>query len=697
MNNSFFGEFDHTTQEQWKEAAIAALKGAPFEKVMFTDTYEGIRLEPIYDKQSYERLARQMKNLPGFVPYLRGTNATGKKFLTWDIAQKLDYPLPGELNKALKEDLQKGQNCVYIDFTSYENSSDHPFTDITNINSLADFEQIFEDIDISDTPIYLKNSILPYSSAPLLLAYLASKRIKLKGLKGAIFNDPLCSLLTHGTLKGSIKEHLDYIASNIYTFEDADIKLFASDASVYHNGGADAVTELALSLATAVYYLRELQDRKIDINIAARKIAFVFPIGTHFFMEISKLRAARILWAKIVESFGGDEESQKMFIHAETSLRETTKYDPWVNMLRATSETFSAIAGSADSISVTNYDKLWGLPGEFSRRNARNIQNVLKYESHLNDTADPAGGSYFVESLTLQIAQKAWDKFRAIEEQGGIYDAIKNEFVQNEVNTGYLNRIKNISIRKDVILGTNKYPNLTEKAIENTYKSDKTAFAAYATKIKEIIDQRNSTGTSEILDEIPSIPKILPDLTIKLGEAFKEGSLVHEPVARIFSGNETAKEIPLKRSSQVFEDLREASFKHKSKHGSLPKIHLVCWGALREYKARADFAADFFQVGGFETQQISGFNDFDDLAKSLMDFEGSVFVFCSTDDKYEEFVPRISTLIKKVKPFTKLVLAGYPKEKIEEYTNAGVDRFIHTKANIYEILNELQKDLGIRK
>ena len=414
-------------------------------------------------------------------------------------------------------------------------------------------------------------------------------------------------------------------------------------------------------------------------------------------MEISKLRAARILWAKIVESFGGDEESQKMFIHAETSLRETTKYDPWVNMLRATSETFSAIAGSADSISVTNYDKLWGLPGEFSRRNARNIQNVLKYESHLNDTADPAGGSYFVESLTLQIAQKAWDKFRAIEEQGGIYDAIKNEFVQNEVNTGYLNRIKNISIRKDVILGTNKYPNLTEKAIENTYKSDKTAFAAYATKIKEIIDQRNSTGTSEILDEIPSIPKILPDLTIKLGEAFKEGSLVHEPVARIFSGNETAKEIPLKRSSQVFEDLREASFKHKSKHGSLPKIHLVCWGALREYKARADFAADFFQVGGFETQQISGFNDFDDLAKSLMDFEGSVFVFCSTDDKYEEFVPRISTLIKKVKPFTKLVLAGYPKEKIEEYTNAGVDRFIHTKANIYEILNELQKDLGIRK
>lgn len=679
MSEKFFCEFDYPEYNDWKNEAINALKGAPFDKKMFIDTYEGITLEPIYKHNVYDKLNSQLNNLPGFMPYLRANDYLGILAKgTWSIAQKIPYPLPQQFNNAIKNDLRNGQNAVFLNYNT-NNIINHNKTNIRNIN---DFKTAIDGIEFEKTPLLLNDENCPESAYFLIKSLINDGIYDKAKLSGIIFNDPIANFARTGKSLGAIASKVRNIAEAIRMMNDNNLRLFTADASVYHNGGSNAVQELAFSLSSAVYYIRELLKENIDINSIADKIAFVLPIGKNFFMEIAKIRAARILWAKIIDSFSGNAKSQKMYIHSETSLRETTKYDPWVNLLRATSETFSAIAGGVDSLTVTNFDAVWGLPNDFSRRTARNTQNVLKYESHLIDTIDPAGGSWYIESLTQQFAEMVWAKFQSIEKHEGMLAAIENSIIQNEVIQSYKERLNNLSIRKEVILGTNKYPNLQEKIIDNVFTVNEIELDKYSNSLKfdaQLLDKFNTSDIS-FTDISDYITKGL-DLSII--------------PAKLYDNSFTTTQIPLRRSSEIFEKLRENSDNYLMAYGNRPKVHLVCWGALKEYKPRADFASDFFQVGGFETHQVGGFKDFDDMAQSLIDFKESVFVFCSTDDRYEEFLGRISKLLKKVKPFSKLILAGYPKDKIEEYKEAGIDEFIHIKANIYNILSELQKDLGM--
>lgn len=679
MSEKFFGEFEYPSYDDWKNEAIKALKGAPFDKKMFTETYEGITLEPIYTDEVYNQLEAELSNLPGFTPYLRAADHLGVLNKgTWNIAQRIPYPLPMLFNQAVKNDLQNGQNSILLDF----NSTDEIVNDRTNIRNIDDFKNALDGIDLEKYPLLLVNNTFPESAYFLLQSYIAEMNLNKVNLNGIILNDPIANFANYGKSLGNINEKIKIIADAIRNLRDSQLKLFTADASIYHNGGANSVQELAYALATAVYYIRELQNENLDLEMISQRIAFVLPVGKNFFMEIAKLRAARILWAKIIENFGGNEQAQKMYIHAQTSLRETTKYDPWVNMLRATSETFSAIVGGVQSLTVTNFDAAWGLPNDFSRRTARNTQNVLKHESHLIDTIDPAGGSWYIESLTQQFAEKVWKKFQDIEEASGILNVINNSKIQNEVYESYQEKIKKLSMRNEVILGTNKYPNLQEKKVDNLHicsDSELDKFKNSLTSAQKLIDDFKNENINF---------SVISDYVAKGLEL----SLIP---AQLYKNEIQTTKIPLRRSAEFFEKLREASERYIEKNGYRPKVHLICWGALKDYKPRADFASDFFQVGGFETHQVGGFNDFDDMAKSLIEFEEPVFVFCSTDEKYEEFIVRIANLIKKAKPFTKLILAGYPKDKIEEYKEAGIDEFIHIKANIYKLLLELQKDLGI--
>lgn len=673
MKESFFGEFEYPSYNDWKDEAIKALKGAPFDKKMFTNTYEEITLEPIYTEEVYNRLINQISNLPGYSPFVRAANHSGKILHSWDITQKMSYPLPVDFNQALHKDLNSGLNSILLEFKNLIDRNDEISEKVTNINSLQDFEIALKDIDITKYPIYLKNTTSPIVSYYLLESYCKKNNIAIKDINGLIFNDLIAILLQTGELQGNFYCSFDEIAKYFDRFKSSNLKLITIDSKVLHNGGANIIDEIAYSLSSLVFTITELMKRNIDIDILAPKIAFSTSIGTNFFMEIAKLRALRILWSKIISEFGGNENSQKLFIHAETSLRESTKYDPWVNMLRATTEAFSAILGGSDSITVNNFDVALGLPSDFSRRTARNTQNVLKYESHLNDTIDPVGGSWYIETLTNQIAEKVWIKFQNIELQGGILNVIDSKKIHDDIHNSFINRKKNLSIRKDTILGTNKYPNVNEKKIDNLYIPDHMKISEY----------KSGINFNKSAKDVDTVDRII------------NGEILSNILSCNLDGKVTSEIIPLRRSSEIFENLREASESFTFKHGYRPKVNLVCWGLLKEYKPRADFATDFFQVGGFDTQQIGGFKDFDDMAKSLIDFDESIFVFCSTDEKYEEFIIRIASLLKKSKPFSKLILAGLPANKIEEYKEAGIDEFIHLKANIYNVLNELQNDLGI--
>ncbi len=695
----FLNEFEYPTYEDWKEAAIKALKGAPFDKKMFTKTYEDITLEPIYTKEHTENLELFKNQYPGFYPYVRGTKPIGAKAEPWKISQNIPYPAPKELNKALKNDLEKGQTAIKItaDEVLFE-SNDFTFKDIsgrkTLISSVEDFKTIFKDIDITKYPVYLDAGIATPQLAGLFAAYCRQEEIEPQKVCGAFEFDVLGYLAEKGKIETTVE---DYI-KEMYVFLKGcnavfpNMKTIIIKGNPYHNGGGNAVQEIAYILSTGVFYIKSLLDKGIHINSIAKNIKLSVSTGSNFFMEIAKIRALRVLWAKIIKEFGGNEESQKAFIHATTSEREMSKYDPYVNMLRNTSQAFSAVVGGCDSLHVSFLDQEHSLPDRFTRRLSRNTQIILNEEAHVNDNVDPAGGSWFVETLTSQVAGKAWDLFKETEKEGGILEALIKKIPQTQIKAKYDERIKNLSVRKDTILGTNKYPNLYEKKIESKVKFENDDFENYLTDYKMNIVSRNE----ELLKELKNNKhtEFYIPLAVK---ASMNGSTGYDLYQAFLNGKEgfEIEAIPMRRSAEIFENLRDNSNKYKEENGEYPKVDLVCFGLLKQYKPRADFSSDFYQVGGFECNIHDGFENGKDAADKMLKTNTKVMVICSTDDIYESVVVDFAKEIKSHKSDIQIVLAGYPKDKLDEYKAAGVDEFIHIRANNYQLLSDLHNSMNI--
>lgn len=207
-----------------------------------------------------------------------------------------------------------------------------------------------------------------------------------------------------------------------------DLRTIQVELHPYHNGGASAVQDLAFALATGVEYLRAMQARGLDVDTVAPRMQFAFSLGSPFFIEIARLRAARMLWARVVAAFGGNARSQKLRLHGRTSAWTKTRADAYNNMLRATAEAFAGVMGGCDSLHVSPFDEAIGLPDEFSRRIARNVQIILQQECNFYRLVDPAGGSAAVETLTDEIAREAWALFQRIEAQGGMAAALAAGF-----------------------------------------------------------------------------------------------------------------------------------------------------------------------------------------------------------------------------------------------------------------------------
>lgn len=695
----FLEEFDFPTYDDWKDAAVKALKGAPFDKKMFTKTYEDITLEPIYTKEHTEKLELMNNAYPGFAPFVRGTKSVGAKAEPWKISQNIPYPSPNALNEALKNDLQKGQTAIQIDADEvlFE-TNDFFYNDIsgtkTLISSADDFKTIFDGIDIKKYPVNLNGGIATPQLASLFAAYCKKEEIDRSEIKGAFEFDIIGYLVENGKIEKSVKAYIDELAMFLKGCNRVfpEFKTIMIKGNPYHNGGANAVQELAYILSTGVYYINSLLEAGLDIDTIANNIKLSVSTGSNFFMEISKIRALRVLWAKVIKEFGGNEESQKAFIHAETSKREITKYDPYVNMLRNTSQAFSAVVGGCDSLHVNYLDAIHSLPDQFSRRMSRNTQIILNEEAHVNDNVDPAGGSWFVETLTSQLVEKSWELFSETENEGGILQALINSVPQKNISAKYNERVKNLSSRKDSILGTNKYPNLAEKQIPKKVVFGENEFESYLSAYKMNIVNRNE----QLLDELKN-NKNTEEYFHYAVTAAMNGSTGYDLYQAFLNGDDglEIEKIPLRRSAEIFEKLRDNANEYKEENGEYPKIDLICFGLLRQYKPRADFSADFYQVGGFECNIHDGFENGNDAADKMLKTNAKVMVICSTDDIYETVVTEFAKKIKAERPETKLVLAGYPKDKIEEYSNAGVDEYIHVRANIYEILSELQKELEI--
>lgn len=705
--DKLLSEFPASTAEEWRDAAEKLLKGKPFDKVMTQQTPEGIRLEPIFRKEVLDGLSAT-ETMPGFDGYLRGTSAAGYSKEPWEIAQELPYGTASEFNAAARADLMRGQNSlnVILDIATLK-GLDPDAAKVGEVGacglSLAcmhDIEAAFDQILPEAVSFHIRTGCAGLSVGSLFFAWLKKQEIDLKKVKGSLGIDPVAVQAAAGQLPASLNELLSEqaIAAHYCAKEAPGIRAVGVSTLPYHQAGASAVEELGIALASGAYYLNELVERGLSIDDAAQQIRFSFAIGPNFFMEIAKIRAARVLWAQVVKAFGGNAESQKIKLHARTGLYNKTQKDPYVNMLRTTTEALSAAIAGVDSMCVGNFDEVSRIPDTFSRRISRNTQIILQEECELTAVVDPAGGSWAVEWLTNEVSEKAWDFFKTIEVKGGIAQALADGFIQETINKTAVGNSQLLGSRRSSLVGTNVYPNLEEKPLEERLPDyakirDERArdIAAARMELDEESDAQVMQALGAIVDA--SGEALIPALV----DALEAGATIGEVSKTIRAKVEPEAPIqPLvpKRLATDYEAMRNASAKFAEETGRAPAIFLTNLGPLRRHKARADFTKGFFQTGGFEVISPTGFESPEDAVAALTESDAGITVVCGTDDDYAEKFADYAKAIKAALPDMQVILAGFPGENEAAYREAGMDDFIFIKSDNYELNRRYLTGLG---
>jgi methylmalonyl-CoA mutase len=621
-----FSEFPPVTTQEWEAAIQADLKGADYEKKLIWNTLEGFKVKPYYRAEDIETL-KYLNTNPGEAPYLRGNESTKNN---WEIRQDIESEDLAAANQKAVDALKKGADAVGLN--------------MKNVKNIGDLNVLLNNIDITKSKIYITSSVSYKQIVNLLIEYIKVNSIEKNNVNGALNFDPWSYALKHGNFYNSFEENISeaFDLINLCKNELPNFKIITVNGNLFHNSGSSIIQELAFTLASANEYVYQLTKKGLSIDDISPRIMFSFGIGSNFFMEIAKIRAARLLWSKIVEQYKPmSEKSMKIFIHCVSSLWNKTIFDSYVNMLRTTTEATSAAIAGADSITVLPFDLPFRNSDEFSERIARNQQIILKEETYLDKIVDPSAGSYYIENLTDSIAHYSWELFKKVEEKGGFIATITENFVQEEINKIAQIRFDEYATRKTTILGTNQYPNLSETMLDK-------------------VQEESTTDMNDDVDEKTSFKKLV-----------------------------------VKRGAEQYEELRLATEIYAQEGNSVPKVFLLTYGNLAMRKARATFASNFFGCAGYEIIDNPGFSSIEDGIKSAFENNADIVVICSSDEEYIDTVPVIAKSIKEKNPEINVTLAGYPKEHIEAFKNAGVDDFIHIKSNVIETLTSFQKYFGI--
>ena len=617
QNKTLFKEFPSVSTAEWEEKIKIDLKGADYDRKLVWKTIEGLNVKPYYRNEDLENLKSIISVKPNQFPYLRGNSNDNN----WLIRQDIIVENIETANKKALDAIKRGAESIGFIIPEEKEINE---TELKTL--LSNFP--FETIEL--------NFVNGRGAKKLLLSFInfcKTKSLNTEKLKGSFDFDPL----GYTTLTGQCydKDLCKGLSISKQVFEDAkkilpNFHLLAVNGKYFNNAGASVVQELAFSLSLANDYLSFSIEEGISVNDLSPRIKFNFAVGSNYFMEIAKIRAARLLWAKIVKEYKPCcDEKTKMFIHSETTEWNKTIYDPYVNMLRTTTEAMSATLGGTDSLTVQAFNQVFSKSDDFSERIARNQQIILKKESYFDKVADPAAGSYYIENLTNSIIDEAWKIFIEIEEKGGYLEALKKGFIQNSIAKVSQQRDMNIALRKDILLGTNQYPNQTE-TIKDSVK-----------KVQEFPKSEKNTD------------------------------YVAEP-------------LKIYRAGEAFEQLR---LKTENQDGETPSVFLLTYGNLTMRKARAGFSSNFFACAGFKIEDNFGFETVEKGIEAAKESNAKIVVICSSDDEYEIITPEIFKALKDNKT---IVVAGYPKKIIQALQDLGIKQFIHVKSNALEMLNEFQ-------
>ena len=565
-SEKLFTEFPPVPTEKWEEVITADLKGADYERKLVWKTGEGFNVRPYYRAENLEGI-KFLGSQAGEFPYVRGTHAHNR----WRVHQTVSVVCPKEANAEALKILNAGVDSLGFCIASADFSA-------------ADLDMLLKDICIPAVEITFCGEKMA-NVAELVLAKVEKEGIAKEDVRIAFCIDPLVKGLSS---KGDFcspngEKCIARIVELIHkTKEYKHVRIVTVAGQTFGNSGSTIVEELAFTLSAGHDYLVRLTDAGLDVDAAARKLRFSFSVSSNYFMEIAKFRAARMLWANIVKGYGPAKNCAcKMQIHAETSRWSQPVYDPYVNMLRGTTEAMSATIAGVHSLEVMPFAASFENPTEFSKRIARNVELLLKNESHFDQVVDPAGGSYYVENLTQSIAAEAWKLFLEIEEKGGYTEAYKAGLIVERIKASAAAKDKNIATRRQTLLGANQYPNFTEVAG------------------KEI--------TAE-------------SVTRKQAE----GNVL----------------VPY-RGAMAFEEMRL----QVDRSGKEPKAFMLTCGNLGMARARSQFSCNFFACAGIKVIDNTYFKSIEEGAKAALESKAQIVVVCASDDDYAEAAPKVKELL----------------------------------------------------
>ncbi len=610
-----FNEFQAPTTQEWLDKIQVDLKGADFQKRLVWRTSEGFNVQPFYRKEDVEKLQTPYA-LPGEFPFVRGNK---KHDNTWYIRQEIDASNPLEANIKAKSILNKGVDSISFHIPGSSVSKE-------TISTLL--EGIYVDcIEVNYTTCKRHSVEL----AEILVDYYKTKGFEREKIVGSIDWDPMEKIVMNGK---NVEPLLQFGPTLVNVLKDyPNLRCITVNSVSLSNAGAYIVQELGYALAWGNEYLQQLVDAGVDATLAAKKIKFNMGISENYFMEIAKFRAARLLWAEIVKQYSPNSDNACMMcVNAITTTFNMTLFDSYVNMLRSQTETMSAALAGVHSIVVTPFDSPYETPNDFSERIARNQQLLLKEECHFNTVVDPAAGSYYIEELTTSLANEAWKIFLRVEDAGGFLAGIKSGRVQDDINATNEKRHTLAAQRREFILGTNQFPNFTEKSEGKTPNESKCSCS------------HNDKSTYKVIES--------------------------------------------KRLSVEFEELRLATEKAEKQ----PIAFMLTIGNLVWRQARAQFSCNFLASAGYKVIDNLGFSSIEEGIETALKANADIIVLCSSDDEYAEYaIPAYKYLNDRAI----FVIAGAPA-CMEELKEAGIENYIHVKVNQLETLKMLNTKLGIK-
>ena len=700
--------------DDWRSLASKEFKGQSPEELAW-NTPEGIAVKPLYTAEDLEGLAH-LDSLPGLAPFVRGPRATMYAGRPWTVRQYAGFSTAEESNAFYRKNLEAGQTGLSVAFdlaTHRGYDSDHPRVvgDVGKagvaIDSIADMKILFDGIPLDDISVSMtmNGAVLPIMAMYITTA--EEHGVAAEKLAGTLQNDILKEFMVRNTYIYPPAPSMR-IVSDIIAYTSANMPRFNPiSISGYHmqEAGATCAQELAYTIADGIEYVRVAIDSGLDVDAFAPRLSFFFGIGMNFFMEVAKLRAARLLWSTLMaEKFSPqDPRSLMLRTHCQTSGVSLTAKSPYTNIMRTTIEAMAAVFGGTQSLHTNSFDEALALPTEFSARIARNTQLVLQEETGITNVVDPLAGSYYVESLTHELAKEARKLIDEVEEMGGMTKAVETGMPKMRIEEAAARRQARIDRGEETIVGVNKYQ-LAEEPSVDILNIDNTAVReTQIQRINEVRGNRVEADCSKALDALTQAAEKetgnLLALAIDAARARATVGEISDALEKVYGRHRAVTHSiagvygAAYESDDQFASIRQDVVEFAEAEGRRPRM-LVCKLGQDGHDRGAKVIATAFADIGFDVDIGPLFQTPDEAVREAIENDVHVIGVSSQAAGHKTLVPQVIEHLKKEGAEDIIVVCGgvIPPQDYEELLAGGVSAIFGPGTNILLAAREV---LGI--